>query len=238
MDIVTTFQDITQQALTANYGVRKIFEDPGLRLATLVVTRNTDFADDLTARGHEYAFERDENKDDANNDVNSETDCEQDSVDDARSLTTEEDSFSSRKVAECEDLHEILHEGAPVEPSTQDGITAWIGQLYNDARGFEIGTFNHTLLSTLMRKQSAKWPNLAQGYVSDIISHVHKFIQAALLAASADSEISSRIISLLMDDLVESYRKAISVADFLLEIERAGTPMTLNHYLNDNLQKW
>ncbi|KAJ5942696.1 hypothetical protein N7516_002864 [Penicillium verrucosum] len=29
----------------------------------------------------------------------------------------------------------------------------------------------------------------------------------------------------------------ISHIEFLLKVERGGTPMTLNHYLNDNLQK-
>lgn len=142
--------------------------------------------------------------------------------------------ISSRKVAESGDLHEILHKGAPVEPSIQAGITAWIGKLYDDTRGFEIGAFNQVLLSTLMRKQLAKGPNLAQGYVSDIISYVHRLIQKTLLAVCPDSEMSSSILSLLMDELTENYRREISVADF----ERAGTPITLNYYLNDNLQKW
>ena len=31
---------------------------------------------------------------------------------------------------------------------------------------------------------------------------------------------------------------AIAQANFLLEVELSGTPATLNHYFNDNLQKW
>ncbi|KAF7715889.1 Uncharacterized protein PECH_005775 [Penicillium ucsense] len=175
---------------------------------------------------------------DKDDDVNSGDGPEQKiNVDNGHFWTPEVHSFSSRKVAECGDLHEILHGGAPVEPSTQVGITAWISKIYNEAQGFKIGTFIDVLLWTLWRKQSAKWPNLAQGYVSDIISYVHKFIQTALLAACRDSVMSSRILSLLMDDLMENYRQSISLADFLRGIEQAGTPMTLNHYLNDILQK-
>lgn len=120
----------------------------------------------------------------------------------------------------------------------KDGITTWIGKLYKEAAGFEIGTFNHVLLATLIKKQSAKWPYIAWGYISDIITMVHTFIQKALLAASRDNRISVNILSLLMDDLMDKYRQAISVVDFILNIERAGTPMTLNRYLNDNIQKW
>ena len=58
------------------------------------------------------------------------------------------------------------------------------------------------------------------------------------MAICPNGKISSKILSLLMDELMGNYQRAISVADFLLDIERAGTPMTLNHYLNDNLQKW
>lgn len=108
--------------------------------------------------------------------------------------------------------------------SMQSGIIDWIGKLYKDARGFEIGTFNPVLLSTLMKKQSAKWPGIAQGLVSDIITSVHLFIRNALLAACHDSRISSNILSMLMDNLIDKYRQAISAVDFLLDIERSGTP--------------
>ncbi|CAG8902290.1 unnamed protein product [Penicillium egyptiacum] len=242
LGVVATFQDITQQALTTNYGIREIFDDPELRLATLVANRNSDFAHDLTTRGHEYAFKPGSGDKSTDHKGEGERDDKEENGDGLEQKfgddgTPEAQSILSRKVTENGDLHEILHEGAPIECSIRAGITEWISKLYGDARGFEIGTFNHVLLSTLMKKQSAKWPNLAQGYVSDVISYVHRFIQKALLAACPDSEMSSSILSLLMDELMDNYRQAISVADFLLGIERAGTPMTLNHYLNDNLQK-
>lgn len=235
LDVVATFQDITQQALTTNYGVRDIFDsDPALRLATLIATRNAAFAADLAVWGHTYAFKS--QKDDMNQDHKDAGDGDKSS--DENPQAPDRPATSSRKVANCEDLEEIVHEESPIERSIEAGITAWIGKLYKEARGFEIGTFNHVLLSTLIKRQSAKWPNLARGYVSDIITTVHTFIQKALRAASRDSKISENILSLLMDDLMDKYRGALSAVDFLLDIERAGTPMTLNHYLNDNIQKW
>ncbi|EPS29667.1 hypothetical protein PDE_04617 [Penicillium oxalicum 114-2] len=40
----------------------------------------------------------------------------------------------------------------------------------------------------------------------------------------------------MMGELIKKYHRAICAANFLHDIERAGTPMTLNHYLNENLQ--
>jgi hypothetical protein len=45
-------------------------------------------------------------------------------------------------------------------------------------------------------------------------------------------------MSVLMDDLIEKYRQALSKTDFLLRIEREATLMTLNHCLDSDLQKW
>lgn len=93
-----------------------------------------------------------------------------------------------------------------------------------------------------MKKQSAKWPILAQGYISDVIAMVHRFINKALRAAcgdstSGDSKISTNLLALLWDNLMDKYRQAISQVEFQLSIERGRMPMTLNHYFNDNLQK-
>jgi len=44
-------------------------------------------------------------------------------------------------------------------------------------------------------------------------------------------------MSLLTDHLLEKYRSAIAYVNFLLEIELDGTPATLNHYFNKNLEK-
>ena len=43
-------------------------------------------------------------------------------------------------------------------------------------------------------------------------------------------------MSLLMDRLMEKYQSAISHVKFLLEIELDGTPATLNHCFNENLE--
>ncbi|KGO54813.1 Dynamin [Penicillium expansum] len=237
LDVVSGFQEITQQALATNYGVNDMFdEDKDLRLATLVSLRNDVFSHNLAHYGHTYTFrskpeETDDSVDDRQERRNDAADTESQNVMQSRK------SWDPTRDTSVEDLGEILHVSEPVEPSIKGGILPWIEGVYSSSRGFEIGTFNHTLLSTLMKKQSVKWSILARGYISDIISVVHAFIRKALEVVSKDLQISSSIMSLLMDDLIEKYQQAISTVDFLLRIEREGTPITFNHYFNDNLEK-
>ncbi|KGO75236.1 Dynamin [Penicillium italicum] len=237
LDVVSAFQELTQQALATNYGLNDIFdEDKDLRLATLVSLRNDVFSHNLAHHGHTYTFRSNPEETDGSVDDREER-CNDTAESETRDLMQSRESWDPTRNTSVEDLGEILHGSEPVEPSMEGGILPWIEAVYSNSRGFEIGTFNHTLLSTLMKKQSVKWPILAQGYISDIISVVHAFIRKALEVVSKDTQISSSIMSLLMDDLVEKYQQAISMVEFLLRVEREGTPITLNHYFNDNLEK-
>ncbi|KAJ5186301.1 hypothetical protein N7449_011065 [Penicillium cf. viridicatum] len=238
LDVVSAFQEITQHALATNYGVNDAFdEDKDLRLATLVSVRNDVFSHDIAHCGHTYTFrskpeETDNSVDDREGRRSNPTDTEN-----PQNIMQSRKSWDSTRGTSVEDLDDILHISEPVEPSIKSGILPWIETVYSNSRGFEIGTFNHTLLSTLMKKQSIKWSVLAWGYISDIIGVVHEFIRKALEIVSKDTQMSSKIMSLLMDDLVEKYKHAMSTVEFLLIVEREGTPITLNHYFNDNLQK-
>lgn len=242
LDIVSAFQEITRHALAANYGVNCVFdEDKDLRLATLVSLRNDVFSNDLAHWGHTYTFrskpERPEDTDGSVDDREERRNNPSDTEKQQGTLQSRKNWDTTQNMSVA-DLEESLHVSEPVEPPFERGILSWIEEVYSNSRGFEIGKFNPTLLSILMRKQSVKWPILARGYISDIISVVHAFIRQALEVVSKNTQISTKIMSLLMDDLVEKYKQAISKVEFLLRIERDGTPLTLNHYFNDNLEKW
>ncbi|CAP93218.1 Pc16g05480 [Penicillium rubens Wisconsin 54-1255] len=241
LDIVSAFQEITRHALAANYGVNCVFdEDKDLRLATLVSLRNDVFSNDLAHWGHTYTFrskpERPEDTDGSVDDREERRNNPSDTEKQQGTLQSRKNWDTTQNMSVA-DLEESLHVSEPVEPPFERGILSWIEEVYSNSRGFEIGKFNPTLLSILMRKQSVKWPILARGYISDIISVVHAFIRQALEVVSKNTQISTKIMSLLMDDLVEKYKQAISKVEFLLRIERDGTPLTLNHYFNDNLEK-
>ncbi|PLB48222.1 hypothetical protein P170DRAFT_359667 [Aspergillus steynii IBT 23096] len=131
----------------------------------------------------------------------------------------------------------ILHDCVPIQESKTKGILPWIKNIYRQSRGFEICTFNSSILSSVLKKQSANWPSLAQGYICDVISTVHIFIRKASTVSCRDQKLGENILSLVLDDLIDKSRHALSTTNFLLQIEREGTPMTQNHYLNSNLKK-
>ncbi|KAJ9269487.1 hypothetical protein DTO212C5_4338 [Paecilomyces variotii] len=226
LKVMNSFEGITRHALSTNYSSNDHFdEDEELRLATRIVNRNDEFSNDMALWGHEYDF----------------------AIDKTHGSTAEphhtdikdEYQFESRKLAVLPDLEDILHleEGGSLCKPRGDDIYAWIEKQYRSSRGFEIGTFNCTLLSTVMKQQSRKWKSIAYGYISDIIIMTHTFTLKALSLACPDVRVCQNLLSVLMDQLVERYTSAIDKVKFLLFVERSGTPMTLNHYLNDNLEK-
>jgi predicted NBD/HSP70 family sugar kinase len=100
-----------------------------------------------------------------------------------------------------------------------------------------MGTFDPSLLVTMMREQSKKWKSIALGYISDVATHVHRFITNLLRLICPDARVLGGLISLLMDDLLEQYKKAVAQVEFVLQVELPKS-VTQNHYFNDNLEKW
>lgn len=147
-------------------------------------------------------------------------------------------AVNTRKVADLPEIDEILYEGELLPGYQQEGITRWLAKVYKSSREFELGTFDSSILATTMKKQSVKWTGLALGYVSDIVAITHSFITKLVALTCADEHVAREILSALMDGLIQRYITALDQVRFLLHVERTGTPMTLNHYFNDNLQKW
>jgi hypothetical protein len=106
-------------------------------------------------------------------------------------------SILSRKINSCSDIEDILHDCVPIQNSKAQGILALIENIYRESRGFEIGTFNSSILSSVLKKQSAKWPSLAEGYICDIISMVHMFIKKSLTISCRDQGLGQNILSFL-----------------------------------------
>lgn len=250
LDIVAKFQRITENALRTNYGSQDAFDDePDLRLATLVANRNAQFSADFALRGHVYNFNSHSHDEGPGNrkisppsptgavinGIGEEEEQEEDEEEQGKGTCN---SVPSRRGNICHDIEDVLHDGEPIHNALAQGILPWIENLYEASRGFELGTFNSSILANILKKQSAKWPALAEGYICDVICMVHVFTRKALNIACGNQRQGEIILSFLMDDFVEKYRRALSKTGFLLQIEREGTPMTQNHYLNSNLQKW
>lgn len=226
LDLATKFQGMTTQALDSHYEHDDIFDvKPSLRLATAVVDRNASFSNDVWHHGHTMEFTRGLGSDE-------------------EGLSSKEataDSESSNAMVKTRyhvvsnDLDDILV-NEQVRAGPEKGIMEWLENVYRSFRGFEMGTFHTSLMPIMWKKQSAKWDKLALGYASDIVSITHTYICDLLKEICEDDRVRGGLLSIMMDQLTERYKRAIDHTRFILQVER--TPMTANHYFADNLEKW
>lgn len=223
VDVAIRFQTLVSDALQAGYSRSDIFGgNPTLRLATQAINRGEAFAKALDTHGHVYQFQT--KSPSSKNGISGLT--IQGSAD-----------VEVRTVKDHPDIEDLTHENTSVPAPSDDDIVDWIEEKYRDCRGFELGTFDATILSVILKDQAANWGSLAHGYVSDMIALVHHFVVEVLQQIAPSRRVSDGIRSLLLDDLTKMYRDAIDHTQFLLDIELHGTPATYNHYFNENLQQ-
>lgn len=220
LDLSTRYKEITDQALKSHYSDNVFDYCQSLRLATVFARRNETFSRDVRDKGHTYDF-----KSDAKPTTDSKS-------------PIKDISFQVRYCKNHRDLEELFHhEGKVVEPSAK-GIETWLEKTYQDSRGLELGTFDASLLTIVWRKQSVNWETLALGYIHDLVAVVHYYTIDLLSVICRHERIRRGLVSVLLDELMVRYAKGINHVNFLLECERAGTPLTNNHYFADNLDKW
>ncbi len=244
LDLATKFQEITSHALDAYYSRSSLFKDnPSLRLATRIVELNATFSDNVWLQGHTMEFSKSTTRDDDGS-------VDEPSPEEARSEPPEDDESAasvdiSRSTSDTEkfedpafpELSDIIQPPWRCPVPLADNIFDWIESEYKTSRGFELGTFDPCLLPIIFQEQSKKWDRLALVYISDVIRHVHSFASELLSALCPDPHVQSNLWTLMIDELLGRYEKAVAHTHFILRVERYGTPLTTNHYFNDNLQK-
>lgn len=122
-----------------------------------------------------------------------------------------------------------------LEPA-EDGIMEWITYKYNQSKGFEIGTIHPSLMPSLFAEQSRAWGFYAKNYVMKVIHKIHHFIHQVLQYCCNNDGLCGRLWDNLLQPLLPSYEKALQQASFLVEIEREGHLMTMNHYFAENIR--
>lgn len=226
LGLATKFQDITSLALNARYAGDGIFEKvEGLKVATSIVTRNEEFSNAVWKKGHTVNF----NQKQSERPLSISTD----EVTSYGSATSETDS-SNRYMDDIEDL---MHKSPELTQSDEE-IIPWLKNFYTNSRGFELGRLDTTLIAYIWKKQSVNWDDLALEYISNVIAIVHCFIRRLLDKICPDERILKELASVLLEELMTRYQNAIDQVKFIIRVERAGTPLTFNHYFNENLEKW
>lgn len=166
--------------------------------------------------GHVYRFHSE-----------AETSSQSPSVNPKHSSGTET-QVTTRKVETRLDVKDNLMESEPLTAPVPDDIYKWLESEYRSSRGLEVGTFNTSLLPTVMRRQSKKWKSISLGYISDIVAIVNTFIVSVLTDLCGDPRISRGLLSIMTDGLHRAYSKAVKHTIFLLENERSDSLMSLH----------
>jgi hypothetical protein len=113
----------------------------------------------------------------------------------------------------------------------------WVTFKYKRSKGFEIGTINPSLMPSLFAEQSRAWGFHAQNHVTRVIRKIHHFNHELLRYCCNDDALCERVWDRLLQPLLQSYEKALQQASFLVDIERHGNLITLNHYFAENVHK-
>lgn len=233
--IATDYQRLVSFALSANHGADEAFDGrPHLRIAPAIVSRMTTFSDDMAIYGATYAFR--DSKPALAQLLSPAASGSDEEVEHAK-IPGHPSSFDSRKMEDHEDLMELLPPARNLPLPRPKGINKWLQQVFRGNRGFELGTFNPSILGTTMKQQCAKWSDISLGFFSDVIILVHTFINAALDVICVDRVVRDSLQNRLLEDLIERYRTALARTTFLLEVEQGDIPITMNHYFNDSLQR-
>lgn len=237
MRIAMEYQKISGEALLSNYGRTDVFDqNPTLRIATAVVNRSDQMSKAIATNGHTFHFE-------ANVERQSKGSGQIElPIIDVAAMTIEdgdpEGTVEIRTVPDHPELEDLVSAAHRLPEPRRGSFRVWLKDVYQNSRGFEIGTLNSSLLAVTMKHQSIKWKELALGYISDIMTLAHNFVVDLLRVVCPVERVRAGVMSLLIDRLLDKYQSATSHVKFLLEIELDGTPATLNHYFNENLEKW
>ncbi|KAH0265630.1 dynamin GTPase, partial [Aureobasidium melanogenum] len=141
-----------------------------------------------------------------------------------------------RHTKDIDDLEDLISCDGLIDDKICSNIIEWLSELYKGSRGFELGTFDKNLLSRTMKAQSVKWEPLAHGYILDVIHLAHRFVTTLLRHVCPTARVREGIMSVLMEPLLDIYRRALEQVQFVLRVEHSN-PQTINHYFNDNLEK-
>ncbi|CAI7625749.1 unnamed protein product [Penicillium palitans] len=228
LDVITRFQDIVSQAMATSYGTHELFDkEKQSRLATIVRNRMDIFKSDMEEYGVQYKFVSE-----VSDSPMEPTEGEENQEDDVGIPVRKHLDVSEHSGA----IDGILHEQEIAIKPIDDSILVWIEDQYPASRGFEVGTFQTSLLCTIMNRQAGKWTDFSLGYVSDVIDIMHTFMLKVLEVICPDEQIRDKLVSVLTDELSKRYRKAMKQARLVLDVERMNI-RTLNDKSYETLEE-
>lgn len=229
LQIATSFQSLTSNAIDAYYGRDECFQQrETLRLATLIMNENETFSQTMFRHGSRRKFgSRSDSDSEEERDINSgspPTNVEGRTAEDR----------PDHRFLELRSLKPIAISTPEVD---QESVEDWINRMHRNFKGFEVGTTNPSLLPSLIREQTSSWQFYATSHAHNVVMHIHTFLHDLLVHVCVDSTVRDRVWAKIAAKLKAAYVTAIDHVHFLVKVETTGYPVTLNHYFTDNLKK-
>ena len=235
LEVASSFQSLATKAIDAYYGRDACFQmHNGLRLATKVMAAHEVFSGLMFTHGAHRNFDENgslEREDEASEDGSKEgtkTPARSENLTDVNEHTS---------ILEFPELKQLVDKQTGWPKKEQEAVMTWITRMYQDWKGFEIGTTNPSLLPALFNEQTRSWLFYTVQHVLNVIADIHRFVHLLLTVVCQDEGVTRRIWKTLTPDLCRTYSRGLEHAEFLVEVERNGNPMTLNHYFAENLKK-
>lgn len=242
--IAGNFQKRVREALDAHYNADPVFKQDEFRLITHVVNITDVFSADFRESAHSRHFENlgllkpnveAELVDVRTPDCTSKETSTGLMIDHLRALLekTKVDDIAPDEYSELGDIIIPLKDIS--KPG--DNFTTWMNDVYLQARGLDLGTFDPHLLSMAFTEQSRKWGDMTKTYMRRIIIALHRFIAAALRSVCLEDQARNHLWSAILEALVERYKEAMKQASLLIEVEQRNKPYTLNPQFNQTWSK-
>ncbi|KAK0644104.1 dynamin family protein [Cercophora newfieldiana] len=137
-------------------------------------------------------------------------------------------SFQIPTVGESDLQGDILSDPFCCERPLAKPLLQEIESMYHEFRGYELGTFGNSVIPAMFKMQAEKWKPVALAHVSNAILIVHDFISTMVEKACPDPLVREPLWSLLLEELIPCYRRAMDHARFLLKVELDGPSVTCN----------
>ncbi|KAL3420693.1 dynamin family protein [Phlyctema vagabunda] len=192
---------------------------------------NKAFSDNIASKGYTRRFRSGTIQDDITTEV--EPEGEVSSADGFSAPTTPKKVAAVQLSHEYPELKSVM--GSPIwaAATPKQDIMRWITTQYERWKAFEIGTLN----PSLFLEQSQSWKSFASGHVENVVLTIHHFNHKALQYCCKDATSSKKLWARLSQLLLPKYKKSLDHAKFLVDVERQGNLLTMNHYFADNLRK-
>jgi len=145
--------------------------------------------------------------------------------------------IGNAELAETGSTDESEHSG-PIQISREEYIDE-VQDLVKRSRGCELpGTFNPQLIGELFFQQSKPWQAIVESFMSDLLQAARAMLNLTL-EHTADPQTSEGLLRHIINPGIEPLKEELERrAKEVLEPHQRGHPITYNHYLTENIQKF